>query len=276
MSEWPNRSLTTCRSAPPANSHEACACRRSWKRTRCPTSARETCYKQAVLVLRWFRNDTAIDALARDNHISRATGYRYVDEGIDVLTEQTPELYEVLDHARLSPEDPLILDGKLFPCDRCSEPGPNGESDLWYSGHKHRHGGNIQFLADARGEPVWVSDFEPGSTADITAARLHVLPLLHKATSDGVVVLADPGYEGAGVGVRTPIKHPPEVDEYRRHVDDRAHNRLLRGLRCIGERAMAVLTGRWRVLRHSTMSPSKIGAIVQAALALTNIEKQTH
>ncbi|MBB6121919.1 hypothetical protein FHS13_004213, partial [Nocardiopsis algeriensis] len=27
---------------------------------------------------------------------------------------------------------------------------------------------------------------------------------------------------------------------------------------------------------HTTMSPSKIGAIVQAALALTNIEKQTH
>ncbi|MBB6122236.1 hypothetical protein FHS13_004225 [Nocardiopsis algeriensis] len=39
---------------------------------------------------------------------------------------------------------------------------------------------------------------------------------------------------------------------------------------------MVVLTGRWRVLCHTTMSPSKIGAIVHAALALTNIEKQTH
>jgi ornithine cyclodeaminase/alanine dehydrogenase-like protein (mu-crystallin family) len=58
-------------------------------------------------------------------------------------------------------------------------------------------------------------------------------------------------------------------------VDDRARNLLLRGLRCIGERAMAVPVGRWRVLRHTTMSPSKIGMIVQAALALTNIEKQT-
>nr|WP_281388874.1 transposase family protein [Nocardiopsis algeriensis] len=71
-------------------------------------------------------------------------------------------------------------------------------------------------------------------------------------------------------------KRPPEVDEHRGHVDDRAHNRLLRGLRCIRERAMVVLTGRWRVLCHTTMSPSKIGAIVHAALALTNIEKQTH
>src|SRR5699024_10404188 len=126
--------------------------------------------------------------------------------------------------------------------------------------------GNIQFLSDARGEPLWVSEVEPGSTADITAARLHVFPLVHKATAEGQVVLADPGYEGAGVGVRTPIKRPPEVEERRWHVDDRAHNRLLRGLRCIGERAMAVLTGRRRVLRHTTMSPSKIGMIVQAKI----------
>lgn len=122
---------------------------------------------------------------------------------------------------------------------------------------------------------MWVSDVEPGSTADIIAARLDVFPLLHKATTDGVIALADPGYEGAGAGVRTPIKRPPEVDERRWHADDRSHNRLLRGLRCVCERAMAVLTGRWRVLRHTTMSPSKIGMIVQAALALTIIEKQT-
>ncbi len=72
-----------------------------------------------------------------------------------------------------------------------------------------------------------------------------------------------------------PLKRPPEVDEERWDVDDRARNLLLRGLRCIGERTMAVLVGRWRVLRHTTMSPCKIGMIVQAALALTTIEKQT-
>lgn len=31
---WPRRSRTVCRSAPPASSHEAWACRRSWTRTR--------------------------------------------------------------------------------------------------------------------------------------------------------------------------------------------------------------------------------------------------
>jgi hypothetical protein len=109
----------------------------------------------------------------------------------------------------------------------------------------------------------------------LTAARLHVFPLAHKAAAEGLVVLADPGYDGARTGVHTPIKRPPEVEEERWDVDDRARNLLLRGLRCIGERAMAVPVGRWRVLRHTTMSPSKIGMIVQAALALTNIEKQT-
>ena len=38
-----------------------------------------TCFWQAVLVLRWFRDRTAPDALARDHGISRATAYRYLD-----------------------------------------------------------------------------------------------------------------------------------------------------------------------------------------------------
>jgi hypothetical protein len=55
-------------------------------------------------------------------------------------------------------------------------------------------------------------------------------------------------------------------------VDNRTYNTLLRGLRCIGERGFAVLTGRWRTLRHITASPSKTGDIVKAALVLTHLE----
>lgn len=247
------------------------------ERRRIATPARSralSCYKQAVLVLRWFRDGTCVQALARDNHISRATGYRYIDEGLMVLAGQAPDLYQVLEHARTTPEEPIVLDGKLFTSDRCREKGPDGDKDLWYSGHKHRHGGNIQFLASARGEPLWAGDVEPGSTADITAARIHVLPLVRRAAAEGLVVLADSGYDGAGAGVHTPAKRPPGVEQERWDVDGRTRNLLLRALRCIGERAMAVIVGRWRVLRHTTMSPSKIGMIVQAALALTNIEKQ--
>ena len=40
MDPWPRRSLTTCKSAPPASSHEACACRSPCGVTRNPRSAR--------------------------------------------------------------------------------------------------------------------------------------------------------------------------------------------------------------------------------------------
>jgi hypothetical protein len=52
----------------------------------------------------------------------------------------------------------------------------------------------------------------------------------------------------------------------------RTRNALLSGLRCLGERGFALLTGRWRSLRHLTTSPSKIGDIVKAALVLTHFE----
>ena len=59
-----------------------------------------TCFWQAVLGVRWFRDRTAPDALARDHGISRATGYRYVDEVIAVLAEQAPDLREALERAK--------------------------------------------------------------------------------------------------------------------------------------------------------------------------------
>ena len=40
------------------------------------------CYRQAVLVLRWFLNGTR---LACDHRIGRSTAYRYLHEGSDVL-----------------------------------------------------------------------------------------------------------------------------------------------------------------------------------------------
>lgn len=78
--------------------------------------------------------------------------------------------------------------------------------------------------------------------------------------------MADGGYEGSGIGVFTPVKQPPGGQVL--DSDNRAYNALLRGLRCLGERGFALLTGRWRALRHITASPRKIGNITQAALVL--------
>src|SRR3954462_13179583 len=51
---------------------------------------------QAILVLRWFRQDADLKVLAADTRISLATGYRYLHEGIDVLAAQAPDLHQVL------------------------------------------------------------------------------------------------------------------------------------------------------------------------------------
>lgn len=168
----------------------------------------------------------------------------------------------------------MILDGKVFSADRCLEKTTSVKGkaiDLWYAGKAHEHGGNVQALSAPNGTPLWVSDVEPGSVHDLTAARAQVLGALYWAYSHlDLPSLADNGYDGAGIGVHTPIKQPP--DNHILDAGTRTRNALLRGLRCLGERGFAVLTGRWRALQHFSTSPSKIGTIVKAALVLTQFE----
>ena len=82
--------------------------------------------------------------------------------------------------------------------------------------------------------------------------------------------LADSGYDGAGVGIKTPIKQP--ADGRRLAPDNQAYNTLHRATRCLGERGFALLTGRWRALQRVTVSPRRISELAQAALVLTRIE----
>jgi hypothetical protein len=232
-----------------------------------------SCFWQAVLGLRWFRDRTAADALARDHGISRATAYRYLDEVIIVLAEQAPGLSEALERARDEGFSHVILDGKIIPSDRCKEPAVSVQGeviDLWYSGKAHAHGGSIQAVTAPDGFPLWVSPVEPGSVHDITAARLHALPALYQAAAAGLPTLADPGYGGAGLGILIPVRQPPGGREL--DVSTRTRNAIQRSLRCLGERGFALLTGRWRTLQHITASPSKIGDIARAALVLTHFE----
>ncbi|HEX3778625.1 MAG TPA: transposase family protein [Pseudonocardiaceae bacterium] len=239
------------------------------------TNARAlTCFRQAMLGLRWFRQNAEVTALARDAGISRATGYRYLDEVITVLADQAPDLHDALNRAKTEDLPFVILDGKVFSADRCSEKTTSVKGkqiDLWYSGKAHEPGGNIQALSAPNGVPLWVSDVEPGSVHDLTAAREHVLGALYWAASQlNLPTLADGGYSGSGIGVHTPIKQPADGGVL--DADNRTYNALLRGLRCLGERGFAVLTGRWRSLRHITASPRRIGNIVKAALTLTHFE----
>ena len=89
------------------------AAERRWRGT--PRGSRAlTCFGQAVLGVRWFRDRTTPGALPRDHGISRATAYRYLDEVIAVLAEQAPDLAEALERAKDEGLSHVILDGKVI------------------------------------------------------------------------------------------------------------------------------------------------------------------
>lgn len=228
-------------------------------------------FRQALFALRWFREAGSVHSLARDAHIFQATGYRYLHETIDVLAEQAPDLHQALQQCREQGTGHVALDGTLISCDRVAGTNDNG-NDAWYSGKAKHFAGNVQFLAAPDGTPLWVSEVEPGSRHDLTCARIHALPELYPAAVQGLPTLADVGYLGAGIGVHTPLRPHPDIPSPLTS-DNRAHNRLLRCVRVLGERAAAELKQRWRALKHITLSPGRIGAIAQAALVLNNAWK---
>jgi hypothetical protein len=236
-------------------------------------SRKLSCRGQALLALRWFRDRTRIAALGRDHGISRATAYRYVAEAVDVLPDQAPDLADALERAMADGVPYVILDGKVFAADRCSAPVTSVKGqviDAWYSGKARRHGGNVQAVMRPDGVPLWTSPAEPGSVHDLTAARAHALPALYRAAALEMPCLADSGYDGAGIGILTPVKKPAGNQEL--DIGTRTRNALLRDLRCRGERGFALLTQRWAALQHITADPSRITQITQAALVLTQFE----
>ena len=228
-----------------------------------------TCRTQAILVLRWFREDTGIPVLARDAGVSQATGYRYLHEGIDVLAARAPDLHAELEQGRAAGWSHVVLDGTLIRTDRCRVKNPDTGHDLWFSGKHHAHGGNVQIVSDPDGHPVAVSDVEPGSSHDLAAARATgFLGALHAAAALlGLPALADKGYDGAGAGVLTPAKGRGL------HRDNLTHNLLIGCLRAEGERGIALLKTRWKALNRIRLCPQRIGAITKAALVLTRAER---
>ena len=234
-----------------------------------------TCWREALLGLVWFRKREDMVVLAAGFGVSRATAYRYRDEVIRVLHAAAPDLHEALEQVTTQGWSHVVLDGKVFRSDRCSEPALSTkgvEIDAWYSGKHRAFGGNVQAIMRPDGFPIWVGEVAPGHDHDITVARSgSVLGALYWAASQlGLPTLADSGYEGAGQGVYTPFKQPRNGRTL--GVDHQAYNTLHRATRAIGERGFALLTGRWRALQRTTASPSRIGAIVAAGLALTHIE----
>jgi len=237
-----------------------------------------TPYRQAVLVLRWFRDATPIHRLADDHHISIATAYRYLHEAITALAACAPDLHHVLADRQAKGDTHLILDGSLFTCDRVAATttktkGRNRGATvhLWYSGKHRAFGGNIQFLATPDGFPLWTSPVLPGSRNDLSAARdLDIVGALTAAAATGLPTLADKAYHSAGHGIHTPFKKTAAQPHL--NTRQRVYNLLQSRARALGERAMAIIKTRWHALRHISLCPHRIGHIVQAALVLTHHE----
>lgn len=228
--------------------------------------------KQAIFVLAWFRDKPDIERLGAGFGLTRSTAYRYVDEGIRVLAAKAPTLTDALQRAEAEQVPHLILDGKTVLTDRThgqKKTSRKGrEIDAWFSGKTHDFGGLTQALMNPRGIPLWVCELLPGSEHDITAARALLLATLSPYLRE-MPCLADGGYEGAGCGVKTPVKKRKGTAL---GEDTEAYNKLLRGIRCLGERGFALLTQRWKTLQSVTCCPRKITLIARACLALVHLE----
>jgi hypothetical protein len=232
------------------------------------------CYRQAVLILRWFLDGTRLAQLAADNAISASTGYRYLHEGIDALAAEAPGLRGALLAARTAGHTHVHIDGTLIRTDRCSVPGPTARPDrpdrrvdLWWSGKHAAHGGNIQVVTAPDGWPIWTSPVRPGREHDTTALRAHaeVRPALAEWTDETHAVLGDLGYEGEQATLTIPIKRTadrPLTD------DERTVNALHAATRALAERGNSLLKTTFKALRRVSLCPWRIGAITAAALVL--------
>src|SRR5512135_1293245 len=225
------------------------------------------CYRQAVLVLRWFVDGTRLAQLAADNRIGVSTAYRYLHEGIGVLAAAAPGLRGALLAARAAGHPHVLVDGTLIVTDRLSTPGPASGVDLWWSGKHTQHGGNIQVVTAPDGWPLPPSPVRPGREHDTTALRAHpdLLPLLAEWTDATHTVLAGLGYEGEADLLRIPIKrtaHAPLTD------DQRTLNARHAATRALAERGNTLLKTTFKALRRVSLCPGRIGAITAAALVL--------
>jgi hypothetical protein len=232
---------------------------RPWQRAATP-------YVQAVMVLRWFKERTDVRILARDATVGIATAYRYLHEAIDVIAARAPELPEVLAEGLRAGWSFVCLDGTLIASTRSSARSEAGH-DVWYSGKHKRHGGNIQVLTGPTGYPEWVSEVEPGSTHDLTAARIHALGALYPAAARGLPTLTDKGYTGAGIGIIVPTKG------HHLAPDNQARNAMISALRAPAERGNALLKRTWKALERVTLDPWRIGALTAAALVLLHLQR---
>jgi hypothetical protein len=196
------------------------------------------------------------DTLARSAAgfgISVGTAHAYVTAVTGLLADRAPGPLKTL---REHDPEFVLLGGTLAGCDRI------GDSRADYSAKHRRHGVNIQVVTDPAGEVLWISPAVPGRTHDLTAARTH--RIIRICERQGVPILADRAYQGAGPWVTTGLKRPPRGELT---LTQRTVNRALAQARAPVERGIAWLKS-WQIFRRACISPNRMTVINKAVLTL--------
>lgn len=199
-------------------------------------------HHQGLLI--YLHKGETYNELASGFGVSVATAWRYVEETVALLRARAPKLDRALRNAARDGLHYLVLDGTLIPIDRVRADRP------YYSAKHRMHGMNIQVIASPDGTIIWTPGSLPGSTHDLTAARIWAV--LRALAQAGMLTLADKGYQGAEGPMATPYKgHDKPLSQ---KAANRSHARLCRPW----ERANARLKG-WRILRKLRCCPHKAG-----------------
>jgi hypothetical protein len=96
-----------------------------------------------------------------------------------------------------------------------------------------------------------------------------IMAALTEWTGDDLHALADLGYEGEPRTFTLPVKKPNNATLT---AENKQLNWLQAHARARAEQANAILKTTFKALRHVSLDPHRIGAIVAAALVLLHIE----